>query len=205
MKWAWAPIALVAFLSVQRSSRASAPSSPRTEPTAGGEGLSQVRSIASRIEERWGWTHLSDFLVAVAWTESRGNSQAGRWTGNLAVGWFGMRPNTALIGELGLTREDMRRPDVQVALAAYLAWRLRKYRDPGQTITWYDIRRGWALPVLVARSNANAPRSLEVLERWEKSIRDTGIPDISNARAIPPGFQWPGFDAVLETAQGGDT
>lgn len=192
------------------------PPTPPSPPRSGGgwadvDAPRRIRELAQRVIEVTGWIGLDDYLVAVAWTESRGNSQAGSSEhDNSARGWFGMRPNSALAHELApLARTQpnlLKHESWAVALAAWYGYRLRGYASRGQTINWLALRRGWALPRLVSdvEEVAEVPRyqpgerSADVRRRFEAAVVKAGLDDyFMSERAFPPGFSWPGISPVL--------
>lgn len=124
----------------------------------------RIREIAGPIEETTGWHGLTDFLIAVAWGESRGNQYAcagvsratldDACSGNKARGWFQNRPSSAYADEYAFLVDDdpdLIRRDARYAVAFFVwyVYRLRNYAKKGQTVDWLAIRRGGALPRLV--------------------------------------------------------
>lgn len=203
--------ALVAGALSSRRRRGSSPSfelpPPRTPVPGGGwadaDAPRRIRQIAKPIEDLVGWPGLGDYLVAVAWTESRGNPRAGGDTGNVARGWFGMRPASARVSELGLPASALKDERYAVALAAWYAHRLRNYRFSGQVMDWFAVRRGWALPSLVSDVDADNQRSQDVYDRFELAVAKAGLPQsFIFRRAFLPGYQWPGVAAVINAAKG---
>ena len=121
------------------------------EPTITGKWVDpdaprRIRALARPIEEAANWPGLGDYLASIAFLESRGNPRAGKDTGNLARGWFGMRPNSARLRDLGLTGDALKDERYAVALAAWYAHRLRPFASKNQRIDSMAIRRGWAYP-----------------------------------------------------------
>lgn len=159
----------------------------------------RIRAYAAPIEAAAGWPGLGDFLVAVAYIESRGNSQAGRDTGNLARGWGGMRPKSSSADKLGLDPAVALKtePD-SVALSADYAHRMGKHAAPGQVPDWLAIRRGWASFALVDEvDNPGFWRQLAM------GYKAAGVPASQMLQpAFPAGYHWPGVAAVLEAARG---
>lgn len=164
----------------------------------------KIRSIAAPLIQATGWYGLDDYLIVVAYTESRGHSTAGgkKPGRNAARGWFGMRPDTGLVGVLkGSPGNLLLDPRVAVATAADLAWRLggEDYRGPRvrTQVPWGAIRRGWALPSLVKDYNWSKPRSQDVLRRMNLSEKATGLVGLQNAMAFPRGMNWVGLNKAL--------
>lgn len=182
---------------------------------ADGDAPRRIREIAAQVEEATGWWGLGDFLVAVAWTESRGNSNAcnvsetGYCAQNSARGWFQGRPKSFLVRELEYLQKE--NPDIilderwSVALAAWYAYRLRGFKYSGQVIDWLALRRGWAYPSRVSDVDEDYERSMETRERFEDGVYKAGLDDNwMYERAFPSGFHWPGIEAVLEAVGAAD-
>lgn len=167
----------------------------------------RIAELAGKIEDQTGWLGLSEFLVAVALWESRGDSdvcnmQGGSCRPNNARGWFQLRPQSAL-GKSPIKLAD--KPDIlfnepwAVAMAAWYAYRLRTWGKSGVPVNWLAIRRGWALPSLVKDVNETKARSKVVRQNLELTFGSLGIPEsFMYEPAIPPGFVWPGVEQVLE-------
>lgn len=182
----------------------------------------RIRELAGPVEEVTGWSGIVDFLLAVAAGESAGNQTAcaglrgatlsDHCPGNNARGWFGMRPSSAYAHEykpLRDTAPDLIRSSApwSVATAIWYAYRMRNYGRTGHTIDWLAVRRGWALPRLVAdvdetadvKGYAPGERSADVRRRMERALRVADLPETFMwQRAFPPGFIWPGFAQILE-------
>lgn len=176
----------------------------------------EIWDLASVLERISGWHGLGDFLVATAYTESRGNPKAGSSAqSNAARGWFGIRPSTAQNAAVDVDPNVLKRKRWAVAIAADIAERLgRKYSASAQRVDWLAIRRGWAAPYLVADVDETMPfdrikpgtnrkyrdgeRSTDVRLRLEKAVAATGLPDeFIYQPAFPPGFVWPGQAQAL--------
>jgi hypothetical protein len=158
----------------------------------------RIRMLAAPIERIAHWPGLGDFLVANAWTESRGNSRAQNGSSG-AVGWFQGFPSTLRADDLGIGRAQILADEnLQVALQAWYAYRLRPYARSGQVIDWSAIRRGEAYPSLVDDTALTQQRSRDVQRRFEEGVDKAGLPAaFAHYPAFPPGFAWPGIDAVL--------
>lgn len=176
---------------------------------ADGDAPRRIREIAAQIEDRTGWWGLGDFLVAVAWTESRGNSnicntdESGYCAKNSARGWFQGRPKSFLVKQFEFLKDA--NPDIilderwAVVLAAWYAYRLRGFRFAGQVIDWLAIRRGWALPSRVKDVDEEHQRSVETRERFEAGVYKAGLDEnFMYEPAFPKGFDWPGIEGLLE-------
>lgn len=158
----------------------------------------RIRIIASRVEEVTGMRGLGDYLAGIAWIESRGNPKAGPDSlDNAARGWFGIRPNSARLTERGLPVSALKDEATAVALAADYAHRLQPYAAPGQVMDWEAVRRGWGFPHHV--DDIGHPRYPDKLAR---GLAKAGVPrSFMKQPAFPPGYRWPGFQAVLEAAR----
>lgn len=165
----------------------------------------RIRKLAKRIEDATGWIGLGDFLVAVAWTESRGNPSAlnPEVSSNAGRGWFGMRPKSAKHDAVLMNPDLLLEEEWAVAMAAWYAERLRSYwRHDGEP-TWLALRRGWALPSLVGDRDEDRQRSRDVRRRLEDAVAKAGLPDsFMYEEAFPPGYAWPGIDNILRIVQG---
>lgn len=206
----WAPWVLVgggaALGLYQRSRRTIVPYMPKPgDGWVDADAPRRIRELAAPIAAAANWPDLPDFLVAVAWTESRGNPRAGSDVGNAARGWFGLRPDSSRHDDLGLPVSALKDERWAVLLAAWYAHRLQPYAFPGQKIDWLALRRGWALPKLVSDVNETAPvknyapgeRSADVRERLSNALEAVGLPQSFMYRpAFPPGYQWPGIGAM---------
>jgi hypothetical protein len=174
----------------------------------------RIRAIAAPIEAAANWPGLGDFLVAKAWTESRGNPKAGSDTGNAARGWFGLRPKSARVRDLAafLTPASLKQERPAVALAAWYAHRMHDEAAPGQIVDWLAIARGWAYPRLVSDVDEAATvkgwlpgeRSRQVRFNLTHALtRGAGVaPTFMYEPAFPANYSWPGIDQVLGLAQG---
>lgn len=168
----------------------------------------RIRELAGAVIEVTGWTGLDDFLVAKAWTESRGNPTAcaGSCSKNAARGWFQLRPKSARVDDVGGSSAVLFDEGWAVVLASWYAYRLRPYADPGQQIDWLALARGWALPRLVAdidhsaevKGYAPGERSDDALERFEQGCDAAGVDPLvfPYERAFPSQFEWPGLEVV---------
>lgn len=164
----------------------------------------RIRQLVSRITRVHPWPGLADYLVAVAWTESRGDPNAQHDASyNSARGWFQIRPQTAGHPAILQNPDLLKNEAWAVAAAADLAERLgRKYAAPGQEPDWVAIRRGWAYPRLVADVHETNPRSVDVRRRVERAHDAAGIPRAAMySRVFPPNFRWPGFEVALRQIQ----
>lgn len=190
----------------------------RPSPKPGGgwkdkDAPERIRAIAQPLADMIGWPDLPDFLVAIAWTESRGNSQAQNGTSaNSARGWFQLRPNSARVEDAGLTAAALKDERSSVALITWYLHRLAKYAKPGQQIDLLALRRGMAYPFLVADveetmatpSAGPGVRSRESRERFATGIAAAGLPDsFMYHAAFPAGYAWPGIHAALAATGAG--
>lgn len=160
----------------------------------------RIRQLVAPIEAELGWPGLGDYLVAIAWIESRGNSQAGSSANtNDARGWFGERPDSAELDELGLSVAALKDEPTSVGLVTDYIYRLRKHADPGQVVDWLALRRGhanwWRVP------HVNSDHSCEQLAR---GLVAAGLdPSFMLQPAFGPDFHWPGREAVLQIVGAG--
>ena len=166
--------------------------------------------LGGLIEDATGWINLPEFLLAVAWTESRGNPFAchGECKPNSARGLYQGRPKSFLVGDLeGYPSDLLFDIHWATALATWYIWRLRNWGFSGQTIDWLAVRRGFAYPRLVSDVNETAEvsgfdpgeRSKDTRRRFENALAAVGLPDeFMYERAYPPGLGWPGIWNILE-------
>jgi hypothetical protein len=153
-----------------------------------------------------GWPDLPDFLVAIAWTESRGNPKSQKYqSANAARGWFQLRPKSARVDQVGLSAADLKNERAVVALASWYLYRLKNYASQGQHIDLLALRRGMAYPFLVADVNETMStpdagpgvRSRGARTRFAQGIAKAGLPaDFMFNSALPPGT-WPGIEQAL--------
>lgn len=201
MQWIAAGIVLGSAIMATRLQGAS-PQSYAVRPPGSGwvdaDAPRRIRQIAAPIESVAHWRGLGDFLVANAWTESRGNSRAQN-SASGAAGWFQGFVWTLRADDLGIDRAHLLGDErLQVALQAWYVYRLRPYGAPGQRIDWAAIRRGEAYPQLVADTDLSEPRSRENFQRFQEGVYKAGLPaDFVRYPAFPDGFVWPGIDTVL--------
>lgn len=188
------------------------PKGDTPQPSGGwvdGDAPRRIREIAQPIADHLGWPDLPDFLVAIAWTESRGNPRAGSDSGNKARGWFGLRPVSARVEDVGLSPSSLKDERAAVALITWYLERLEKYGAPGQLIDLLALRRGMAYPVLVADVDETraigkwgpGERSRMTRNNFEAGIAAAGLPESFMVNsAFPSGYQWPGINTVLDLA-----
>jgi hypothetical protein len=161
---------------------------------------SRIRQYAAPIEAAAGWEGLGDFLVALAFTESRGNSQALGDGGN-SGGWFQMKKGARCVDAMGLTATELSKSSegLQVLLAACHAHRLgTAWQSSGQAVEWRDVRRGWAFPKWVKESYRQSSETKNNRTRFARGIRAAGLPaSFANRRTFPSGFEWPGLSELL--------
>lgn len=198
--WIGAGILVAAALVAVRPS-STMPMSYQDRPVgtgwADGDAPRRIRQIAAPIERLAHWPGLGDFLVATAWRESRGNPRAANPSG--AKGWFQLFAQSARVRDLGYSSAVLTGDErMQVALAAWYAYRLRPYATPNQNIDWSAISRGWAYPSLVDDVHLVHERSRANLRRFLDGVTKAGLSEsFMRYPAFPTGFNWPGIDAVL--------
>lgn len=178
----------------------SIPESTRTIQWIDGDAPRRIRLYAEPIEAAARWPGLADFLVAVAYIESRGVSHAkGAGGSNRALGWFQIRPDSSRASELGLDPVHAltaSEPD-QVALAAwYLQRMVTKHAAPGQDPDFLAGRRGWASWSKV--DDVDDPGYWQQLAMGYKAA---GVPADAMLEGATP-QSWPGPSAALQLARG---
>ncbi len=173
---------------------------PVTEDWKDKDSIRRIMAIARPIEQLANWPNLGVFLSAVCWIESRGNPNAcaSPCGSNSARGLFQVRPKSARVADLGLPASVLFNERYAVALAAWYAFRMQKYGAPGHVVDWLAVRRGWASFVYV--DDVNSPG---FKNQFAKGLAHVSIPtSFMYEPAFPPGFNWPGIDAVIAAAQG---
>ncbi len=155
----------------------------------------RIRELAAPIERVANWPGLGDYLAAISYTESRGNPRAGTSAvDNRARGWFGMRPRSARLRDLGLGVEALKDERYAVALAAWYAHRCRPYAAPGQRIDWLAIRRCWGYP-----SDVDEVDHPGYWRQFGRGLSSVGLPQsFMHLPAFPSGYTWPGIEVVLQ-------
>ncbi len=202
-KWLIVPaLASVAWMMTGSSSRAS--SSSKLMPLD----AAAIRKLALPVENRLQQTGLANYLAARAFTESRYNADAQNDSGR--KGLWQMSASTSNVDALGKPASVLLNPRWSLALVAWFIERLRAYGDPGQTIDWLAVTRGMAYPHLVNDVHESKPatqgatpgeRSREVRERFEEALDYVGLPrSFMHRPAFPPGYHWPGINAVIAAA-----
>lgn len=209
--WPWLAVLGGGGLLAALASRDHAPP-PRRGGGGGGRWANagapaEIRRLAAPIERATGWDGLADFLVAVAWWESRGDATAVNPEGgpNAARGWFQIRPRSS--NNQGIVRDPalLLQTGISVGIAADYAYRMvqRWRRDMGVVLVpdWLAIRRGWACPALVddvdeTASIPGCPSSADVREHFLKSLDAVGLPRTFAEQPAEP-QRWPGQQAVL--------
>lgn len=150
----------------------------------------RIREYAAAIEDVTGWRGLGDHLVAVAWTESRGNPYAiAKSTG--ARGWFQLRPEST--GDTYIERNPDELFDEWTSVLYYADYlqRLRKWWDFGGSPTWLALRRGAAYPSLVSDRDESSARSVDTRRRYEEGLAAARVDEsFMYDDAFPPGFVW---------------
>ncbi len=160
----------------------------------------RIRQYAAPIEAAAGWEGLGDFLVALAFTESRGNPRA-LGDGGSSGGWFQMKRGARCVDAMGLTARELAEgsEELQVLLAACHARRLGSvWASSGQAVEWRDIRRGWAFPKWTKQSYRTSSDTQKNRRHFDKGIRAAGLPaSFATRRTFPSGFDWPGLTELL--------
>jgi len=193
------PIGLLVAMASPKDAQASGSSGGTAWKDA--DAPSRIRQYAAPIEAAAGWEGLGDFLVALAFTESRGNSRA-LGDGGSSGGWFQMKRSAKCVDAMGLSAAELAQAseELQVLLAACHAHRLGTvWASSGQRVEWQDIRRGWAFPKWVKESYRGSSETRNNRRRFDRGIRAAGLPAaFATRRAFPSGFDWPGLSALLE-------
>ena len=195
--WGVAAALVVGAIYAATTSRGSVPESDRRIVWSDPDAPRRIRAYAAPIENLTGWDGLGDYLVAVAYIESRGNSQAGGDTGNVARGWGGMRPESSRADELGLDPAVALKTEADsVALSAWYAYRMLGYASDDQVADWLAVRRGWA-----SYSKVDETDNPGYWKQLSMGYKAAGVPaDRMLNRASPR--SWPGPAAVLQAARG---
>jgi hypothetical protein len=154
----------------------------------------EIRRLAREIEKITNLEGFGDFLAGVAWVESRGNPRAGSDASNAARGWFGMRPESARVSDLGLLPSAIKDGPTAVALAAWYAHRCQVYADPGQVMDWLAVRRCWGKPSDVDDVDHPGYRA-QLAAGLECAGAD---PDLMNDVAFGSRYKWPGIEKIFE-------
>lgn len=199
--WIWIPVtgAVLGILASRTKGRSASCITPVSKGQwSDPDAPRRIRAIAARIEAVTGQAGLGDFLAGVAYIESRGNPRAGSDEGNRARGWFGMRPQSARVDDLGLSPAALKDEEDAVALAAWYAHRCQTYAAPGQVMDWLAVRRCWGIPKHV--DDLDHPGYHEQLAY---GLAQAGVScDFMRRRAFPPGYRWPGVWPVIAAARG---
>lgn len=165
----------------------------------------RIAYYADQISAITGWgPTLKRFLIAVAYWESRGNSQAchGACEIGSARGWFQIRQGAKCLDNSGFTPNTMLfNEPAQVAIAACHIVQLGKppWANTGQAVQTRDIRRGWKFPSWVASQYRNDPDTFFNRDSYIETLQVVGdTSSFAYAPMFPPGFSWPGLNAALE-------
>lgn len=210
MKRWWLPVVLGGALVLTASV---ALASPRRVPAPTGNwkdggAPERIRRYAGRIEEALGWPRLADYLVAVAYWESRGISSAvGGTSDDPSGGWFQLTNAPACVRFTGMGADDpafLADEALQVAVAACHARRLGiLYDEPGQTVQWRDIRRGWKFPKWTGASYRTAKSTAGARANFLEALEAVGLPaSLATRRAFPSNLDVPEIDELLAIAEG---
>lgn len=162
----------------------------------------QLWYLSKQVEALGVLPGFAEFTQASAWIESRFNPDAQAGPGqNAARGILQLRPRSAFNWRNDLEHLqsqpqllfDMR---WNVAMAADYCRRLIQYNtDPGQEVTFWDLRRGWKLPKYT-RFPYRATM-LANLQQFLGGIRAVGGDEkLVDRRAVLG--NWPGTQEVME-------
>ncbi len=165
----------------------------------------KVRELGERVEAMGILPGFADFLVAVAFIESRFNPEAAGKSGEF--GWFQLLPGSAFnskngLGGLSKARkvELLKSRPWAVASAADFARRLIPFAAPAQVVTFYNLRHGWKRPRLIAETESTGAAK-NALQLTNAAIK-TGVPVEALDRVVELG-DWPGI-VELAAALGGE-
>ena len=156
----------------------------------------RIALLAAPIEYGLPWPGLTNYLLAVAYGESRGVSYACKspcgpgWS----RGWFQLRSITKCFGDMGLSESQlMSNEAAQVAMAACHARRLGIiYDEPGQTVQWRDIRRGWKYPKWTGASWRNSSEAQGNYTAFVRNLNNVGLSQsFASQRSFPSGLDVP--------------
>lgn len=181
-----------------RSPERPAPSRTELGRWADDDAPRRIRALADPIERLADWPGLGDYLVAVAWTESRGNPDAVAGSTG-ARGWFQLIPSTAAHPRVLADPTLLHDERWAVATAADLVYRLavRWGLNKGFQPDWAAIRRGWRYPSLVIDADEFDPNSKRVGRHFVEGLVAAGLgPGFARESPIPE--RWPGRDALLQ-------
>lgn len=192
-RWWWVAIPVAGVLLVA-SSAAAAPKAVWKDPGA----PERIRAYVTEVEARTGpWPGLADFLVAVAYWESRGDANAVRSTGER--GLFQMRDDSRCLRAMDLTADELLgRERLQVLMAAcHVAVLGMAYT--ASPVDWLAIRRGWKVPTLVDDFAETQLASRRIRSRFSLALRTLELPTtLMRERVFPrTGFEWPGIETIL--------
>lgn len=177
---------------------------------AGGEWVdpgapARIAYYADQVAQVTGWGDtLRRYLIAVAYWESRGNSQAchAACEPGSARGWFQLRKGAQCLEGSGYTPDSMLFSEpAQVAIAACHTYRLGNppWANAGQYVQTRDVRRGWKFPKWSASEYRDDPDTFHNRDSYVETLELVGdTPSFAYAPMFPAGFYWPGLDAVLE-------
>lgn len=217
-RWLLPALAAGGVLLVGVTAAAAGPSAPPAAPGAGdgdgGPGIwkdadapRRIRALVAPVEAALAWPGLGDYLVAVAYQESRGTSTACAdpcgpgWS----RGWFQNRPVVWCFTKIGLTRDAFLADEAaQVAVAVCHARRLGiLYDEPGQVVQWRDIRRGWKFPHWVGESWREKSATQGNWSAFRRNLVNVGLPEsFAKQKAFPSGLDVPDVQALYALTKG---
>lgn len=168
----------------------------------------RIQQLAAPVEYGLGWPGISAYLVAVAYGESRGNSRACKspcgpgWS----RGWFQLRPDSKCARDMDVSSNAfLNNEAAQVAVAICHARRLGiVYDQPGQTIQWRDIRRGWKYPKWVGASYRNDSDTQGNYNAFLRNLTNVGVSQsFARSRAFPLNLDVPHVHTIYKMITSG--
>lgn len=156
----------------------------------------RIQRYAAPIEYGLPWPGITDYLVAVAYGESRGVSNICKdpCGAGWSRGWFQLRPISKCFKDMGLSADAFRNNEAaQVAVAICHARRLGiAYDEPGQSVQWRDIRRGWKYPKWTGASWRNRSDTQGNYNAFLRNLNNVGVSQsFAGQRAFYSGLDVP--------------
>jgi hypothetical protein len=176
---------------------------------------------AKRLEQETNWPGLTDFLMIVAYQESKGVLSISH-DGGIGFGPFALHATTGAVQRLGQCDPSASRatriacgkmvlplladPRVAVATAADYAHSITRlsYQYARSDTRWQDVDAGWAIPSWTGNRDAapfvdsrgNVKLRSSVVARFVQRANELGRPSLPTALALAS-VEWPGLRAAL--------